>query len=259
LIDPEYATNTTQKVIDTKFANNQAGAYFGWLGAGFANYMSVMKPNNPNFDIIGVPNPTLKNGDTRDFGSFYANITANTGAAISSGSKYIKELIRWFDWNYTDEGVIGDFYGIEGITYNMVEGKPILTDYVVKNPDGLSYATALCKYTKGPTTSAGIYPFDYFKQVLALDQQKAALVTWSNAKAEKLMPSGLALTTQELEAISQKLTEIQTYTDEMIWTRMIMGKVPLEKMDEYIATIKKMGIEDCIKAYQDALDRYNKR
>ena len=37
------------------------------------------------------------------------------------------------------------------------------------------------------------------------------------------------------------------------------GKEPLEKLDEYVNTIKEMGIEECIKVRQAALERFNKR
>lgn len=41
--------------------------------------------------------------------------------------------------------------------------------------------------------------------------------------------------------------------------RFIMGSEPLENFDEYINTLKDMGVEEMIATQQRALDRYNAR
>lgn len=51
---------------------------------------------------------------------------------------------------------------------------------------------------------------------------------------------------------------VNTYRDE-IFSKMIMGQVPLSEFDNYMSKLKAMGIEDAIKIQQAAYDRYMAR
>lgn len=48
--------------------------------------------------------------------------------AISAEAENPEEIFRFFDWLSTYEGQLLGNYGIEGLSYNMVDGKPQLTD-----------------------------------------------------------------------------------------------------------------------------------
>ncbi|MNY83182.1 hypothetical protein D3C86_2257680 [compost metagenome] len=54
------------------------------------------------------------------------------------------------------------------------------------------------------------------------------------------------------------MTDLRTYQYEMI-NKFIMGQEPLTKFDEFIATLKKLGIEDATKIYQTQYERYMKK
>ena len=47
------------------------------------------------------------------------------------------------NYGYTEAGNLLMYYGIEGISYEMVDGYPYFTDFVKNNPDG----TLLCTST----------------------------------------------------------------------------------------------------------------
>ena len=47
-------------------------------------------------------------------------------------------MVALLDYMYSEEGTLLINMGIEGTHYTMQNGKPIFTDYVMKNPDGLS-------------------------------------------------------------------------------------------------------------------------
>ena len=46
-------------------------------------------------------------------------------------------MLRWFDYLYTEEGALLFNYGLEGQGHIIVDGKPMLTELVVANPDGI--------------------------------------------------------------------------------------------------------------------------
>lgn len=54
------------------------------------------------------------------------------------------------------------------------------------------------------------------------------------------------------------MNDIDTYKNEMI-VKFIMGAESLDKFDEYVATMKSMGIDEAIQMQQSGLERYNNR
>lgn len=256
LIDPEFASNTT-KTIDAKFTTDEVGSYFGYLGGGFTNYLNLYRDSNPNFNIEGVPYPVLNKGDVRDFGNFYDYTGLSGGAAISSTSKYAKEIAKMFDYHYTEQGILEGNFGYEGVTYELVDGKPVLSDTVLKNPEGLSYTHVMSKYNRASANGITEYSYDYFLQVLSFRQQKEALALWSTVQKTKALPT-LSFTSEETEITSQKLSEINTYNDEMI-IQFVMGKTSLDKYDSYVEQLDKLGIQEVLKVYQQAYERFLKR
>ena len=50
--------------------------------------------------------------------------------AISSEAENPEEIFAFFDWLSTYEGQLLAEYGVEGVSYNMVDGYPVLTDEV---------------------------------------------------------------------------------------------------------------------------------
>ena len=63
------------------------------------------------------------------------------------------------------------------------------------------------------------------------------------------------MTSEEKSRISEIKTEMQAYEDEM-YTKMIMGTESIEKFDEFVANMKKFGVEELEKIYQTAYDRF---
>ena len=87
-------------------------------------------------------------------------------------------------------------------------------------------------------------------------EQKDAIDVWEQADSTHSLPT-LKHTIEESDIVSRKYTEIKSYHDSMI-NKIIIGKEPIEKFDEYTEKIKSMGIEDIVAAKQAAYDRYLK-
>ena len=45
-------------------------------------------------------------------------------------------MLQFFDYFYTDEGYLLANYGIEGESYDLIDGVPTWSDYIMNNPDG---------------------------------------------------------------------------------------------------------------------------
>lgn len=69
--------------------------------------------------------------DIDDFnGSYYKGKNGYGFAAISSEAENPEEILAFLDYLSTYEGQLLIYYGIEGVTYDMVDGYPVLKDEV---------------------------------------------------------------------------------------------------------------------------------
>jgi putative aldouronate transport system substrate-binding protein len=256
LIDLEYVTSDLDS-DSAKVTGNIAGAWSGVLSNHMSRYQQAMADVNPEFQIVGIPH--IQSIDGKAY-SPRTNYVGNlTGMAITTACKYPVEAARWCDWVYSEEGHMYKVFGIEGETYEWVDGFPKFTDLIVNNPDGLSFSQAHTLYTIG----GGQYQADQrqFEQAINVARgQVDCFKVWLNSKnhsTEIFMPP-VVLTAEESNEYSLLMAEINTYVDEM-YDKFIMGVEPLSKYDEYIKTIENMKIDKVTAIIQAAYERYMER
>ena len=165
-------------------------------------------------------------------------------------------------------------YGVEGVTYNWVEGPldpkygsaffhpelqekiktmhPEYTDLMVNNPDGVDTNTAADKY-KGPYVAQLRNPLSFALS----DAVYEAMDVWSKPGKDYILPP-LSVTSEEAQVEGDYMSQITTYKDEMMM-KFIIGAEPLSNFEKYVEQIKKLNIDKVIKARQDQLNRYLNR
>ncbi len=83
-------------------------------------------------DIIYESEDWIPLGPLNDLQGDNKTVTSGKGGrgclAISADAENPEEIFRFFDWLSTYEGQLLTQYGIEGLSYNMVDGMPVLTD-----------------------------------------------------------------------------------------------------------------------------------
>jgi putative aldouronate transport system substrate-binding protein len=146
-------------------------------------------------------------------------------------------------------------YGIEGNTYNKVNGVPTFTDEITKNPNGLTMVQAIYKYLlhDGPMN----YHWERELSGYSKDELAAGDV-WGQSDNTYGMPTALTLTADEGSRSAQIMSEIDTFVMEKN-VKFIIGLEPLDKYDDFVNKIKSMKIDEVIKIQQAALDRYKAR
>ena len=65
-------------------------------------------------------------------------------------------------------------FGIEGLTYNMVDGYPKYTDMIYNNPDGLTISQAMAYYMRTAINGPFIQDPRYLEQI-TLSQLREAI------------------------------------------------------------------------------------
>lgn len=257
LIDPEFAT-TDKNLFDAKIFNGQAGSWFAGLMGDLGRYVKYCDEETADWNITGVTYPVYeKTGKGYNFAGGLNDTAMMTGANITTSNKYPVETTRWLDYTYTEEGHWLDVLGVEGSTYNMVDGKPVFTDKVLNNPNGWDFTRAMAHYARAAGSTGARMPEValYTARSNTPQQLEARDVLWGSASAERTLPS-LTPSSDVSQRQSEILNGVFTYVDEMI-LKFIMGVEPISQFDNYIATLKQMGIEEAIAIQQKAFDAYN--
>ena len=253
LIDQDFYTRQDWLCPDSLYGQDQTGAWFDIYTLIGLRGMMV---NKPEMDLIPVAAPVKNEGDKLHLAQY--NFTRGTGtAAISTQAKDKDTIAAYLDLGSTQEWAWLAYYGVEGDTYTVVDGKPVYTDKILNNPDGLSASDAMTKYC---FRSAGMYIWDRELQT-ADDKALAAIneVWHSNVDTDNIyMMPNITMTSEEANRYSTIMGDVNTYVSEMT-IGFILGSEDLAGWDNYIETLKGMSIEEAISLKQAALDRYYAR
>ena len=177
---------------------------------------------------------------------------------VTTSSKHIPEACRWLNYGFTDAGALLLNYGIEGKTWNYVNGVPTFTQYALTNPDFPGGDPNLL--LKVTYTAKLTFPdVDCSINLAVTPESRAIRMKYMN---DPLLDKALILppyqmTTDESTEVSRIMGDIKTYCDEMT-LKFITGDASLDQWDAYVKQVKAMGIDRAVQLQQTAYDRYMK-
>ncbi|MDR1541887.1 MAG: extracellular solute-binding protein [Clostridiales bacterium] len=255
LIDPDFAATdgTRQNAL---ISDNKAGVFWGGASGGLGKFLNSIQPIQPEFNLTAVQYPAGKAGINYNTHPDTVNSIPGTGSVITTANKHVEETARLFDYMYSKEGQLLMNFGIEGVTYNMVDGEPVYSDAIFNDPDGRSPDIMVASHTTTPEETS-VYASGYYTQMLFLPQQKEALQIWGNGDFSLNMPP-ITYTSEESQALAAIMNEVNTYVDEM-FVRYILGQSGVDDFEAFRANLRSMKIEEALQTAQNALDRYNAR
>jgi putative aldouronate transport system substrate-binding protein len=257
LIDKNIATVDT-KTLDSNMISGRSGASIWNAGAGIGTWQPVVQEKVPQAQFVPAPYPVLHKGEKPKFGQRSYLYMGSGGVAISSKSMNVEEAVRMLDFGYSPEGHLFFNFGIEGVSYDMVDGYPAYTDLIMRNPDKLAPSQALAMYSRASYFGSFVQDTRYIEQYYLLKEQKDAVQIWSNTDADIHMLPQIAKTEQESAELSAIMLDVTTLVDEMS-LKIILGIEPVDSFDDYVAQIKALKIQRAIEIQKAALDRYNSR
>ena len=252
LIDPEFFTND-RGVFDNKVYNNNVGAFIGLTGSSMGLYLNTMAERDPNFDLVGAKYPVLKRGEVPYYGQ-RSGMVVPRFSAISTRAADVEAAARFLDFAYGEEGHMLINFGIEGVSYRMVDGFPRYTDLITNNPDGLSMAAAMGMYTGisagGSAVQDGRYAIQY---LLTQEQQADAVAKWMQTNAADHLVVGLGPLPQAADEYGAIWSEVETHAEENV-LRFITGARPLSEFQAYLNELDRMGFQTARAHMQAAYD-----
>ncbi len=256
LIDKDIASLDKAQVA-AKMTTGQAGAAVGHTGSRMGAWLTAMADDS-DYGLIPTQYPVLTAGEYPEFGQSdpaYVGI----GTSISTQCEDIEAAMRLLDYGYSEEGHMLYNFGIEGESYEMIDGYPTYTDYIMNNPDGKNIGEMLMAYTHSAYFGPMVQDIRYMEQYAQYQEQKDAINIWkeTNVKNRQLPP--VTLSKEEVDNVASIQSEITAYADEFYY-KVLFGALDVEaEWDNYVETINKMGLDEMLSAYETALERYNNR
>jgi putative aldouronate transport system substrate-binding protein len=255
LLDPDFAS-TTGNQFDQKVIGGIGGAWHNALSGGLGRLVQLGRQKDPSFSITGLSFPIGPAGKPYDTELQRVMYFPGTSAAVSTSSKYVKEIVKYLDYGYSPEGHRLMIFGIEGESYTMANGVPRFTDKVTKHPT-LTIDQAIGQWSRGMSSPPLVFDDALFDGRIFLPEQHAAHAEWSKGITERIMPP-VTPTPEEARRYGSLMSALNTYIDEMT-AKFIAGREPLSNWDKFQATLKQLNVDEAVSLRQKALDRYNAR
>ncbi len=255
LIDPDFMTDSSW-MVDTELVTSGASGVW-WSMYTYASYYEA---TDENMLVTALASPKLNASDVLHIRM--QDTSTSNGVAISADCEHPEIAMKWLDYLFTEEGSNLANYGIEGLTYEVVDGEIQLTDYVLNNEDGMSAGTVLMGYGLTPDKIPSYY--DWTRELgYVPEKDLKAYDIWGaeDHLDDWCMPSGVTLTNEESVERASMYTDIQTFYQEAS-CQFITGVLDIssdEDWEYYISTIEGMGLDRCVEITQAALDRYYAR
>ena len=250
LIDPEYpttdATIWSEKVLAGEvFATHDNMTRCNWADKDFMTVQNVdcrvMAVGPMQSPETGLRNTTIHYPRVRD-----------RSCAIAASSKYIERILDYFDYCFSEEGFYAMNWGIEGYSYEMVDGMPVSIDEYVEKSSTREIQPVGTRDEPKDGCDELIYNFNQY------DYQESTRVGTKlyedNDFIRRNWIEAISFTDAENEEMTAREAELDTYRGEML-DKFIMGIEPMENWDAFVDEIKAMGVEKNIAIYQQGLDR----
>jgi putative aldouronate transport system substrate-binding protein len=257
LVFEEFTSNVTFFQTDQEDVVLDRVGIFDYTYTYSSTYKAVSE--DPDFRVVALTTPRLN--DEMEYSDIQvrlgqSKIRPENSIVITGACSDVELACKYWNYEFTDDGIILSNYGIEGLTFNYnANNEPEYTELFLETGGGnISYAQK--KWLARDMGSFTIYT----REVAPLDDdQKAAESIWGKVGAGYLISTNVSMTADENTEFSNRISDIRTLCEENI-PQFIMGTKNLEgDYDQFIQNIYNLGIEKCIELKQAAVDRYYDR
>ena len=221
-----------------------------WAGGGIGVWVPTAQESNPEYALSGVPSLVANEGDTPLFSHHGDN--GGFQAYIMSTCENVEAAVSFLNYAYTEAGNNLMNFGIEGVSYEVIDGQPTYTDEYIHSSNGFTQQIAQCAYA--PQWGPYIQQAEFCSQTYA-DYQYNALAVWAETDVMDHFIPTLPIS-EDAETFSNIKSEVDTYVSEN-FILFVTGEKSLDEFDSYLETLKSLGIEEMISIYQASFDNYN--
>ena len=252
LLDPDYSTQD-RNMLDGNYMNDKIGFEIGINPTKMNKAMEAT-----GFVAMGGPNLRLSpDSPPYVFHTMYISaLTSSCDAAITSVCKEPEKALRWLDFFFGGEGNLIANFGIEGLSYKLVDGLPVY-DYSGASalaPDRSESDLQYLYRVVGTSTFPMRMSREAFVSTLH-PYSIQGIEKWAASYDVSRMLPNVSHTVEELETINDLLVDINTYMD-VQYDRLVTGQTALSEIPAVQERLRSMGIEEIIEIKQAAYDRF---
>lgn len=249
LLDPDFATRESSD-FDSYIVNGEIGAFVSGYGPSL-NYQNNGQAQNPNYKLTQITNPSLNKGELAQLRN-QDSVNKGNATVVTVNCENPEKAVEFLNFGYTEEGAMMYNYGLEGVSYEMVDGKPQWTEAMTDGSEG-AWTQIREKYKK----HTGPYNRDWEAAPLS-DYEYQCMENWSVCGTSMKVPDNLSLTDAESAEYNPIMTDVYTYLTENV-TAFINGSRSLEEFDQFRADLESFGVERALEIKRASYERYKAR
>lgn len=222
------------------------------------SYISALSEKAPSVEFAPAPWPKTKDGYQwcfSDINSFNRDTTVITNNAVKRGTDRAAAYL--IDYMLSEAGSTYLTWGIEGESYEVVDGKKVLKEGMDEKVDFQGAKIVKFNTYADPLTVA----FPSFGQVADYvlagksDAFVEACTVWAQGDTSYKMPASIQLSVELQAEVDDIESDMKNYMTRMRM-RFIEGKEPLTNFDTYVKNAERMGGTRYTEVWQQAYDAY---
>lgn len=194
---------------------------------------------------------TKTSGDAPVWHAVRSELVGGGNFVMTDRCEHPIEAARWMDFWYSEEGARMFFMGVEGESFQEVDGRYELLPEIT---DGQSIGDGLKPYA---LYGGGSYPGwatdKWFRGVENTPQAIEGSELVKEYAIDDVWPA-FTFTAEESEMMSTIGNDIDKYTDESR-DAFITGQMALSEWDDYVQTLEEIGLPEYMEAQQAAHER----
>ncbi|MEG1427003.1 MAG: extracellular solute-binding protein, partial [Oscillospiraceae bacterium] len=253
LLDGEFATRGTfvnQKEFEKAMFSGVVGSAMTWAEMAKRVTESV-KDVKPDAKMIGVAPLT----GTTGVGAIPARGKASLNAALTITAEQngkAEDIIKYYNWIFSEEGTTLSSFGIEGVHYTMTDGKPIINEPY--NKSFVEARGAGLNFTPLPHLFSSVA----YEQILLsgktyeeCDESTKLFYDALHAAGDKYYTVPPVLSTK---AFQQKQATIMPKLETML-AECVIGKITVDEFFAEYEKLKPIGLQEILDEGKAAWDK----
>lgn len=254
LINTDFAIAKEEKM--NLITQNKSGFAIGSMNSTLIANHQNLQEQNPEYNLVSVPWLIGPDGYQCDISDKNSGGQGGRRTVVTTACENVEVALRWLDYAYTEQGSLEMTFGIEGESFEMVDGYPTIKEEVKQNDKGWTEEQSICRWMCGPINYPGLHDYRFYEQMSLNEPYKEDIQTnWSLA-TDDIIFDGVVMTADETAAYNAVMPDIKTYV-ETSYMEFIVGDKSLDTdWDAYVETVNSMGIDQALTAKQAAYDRF---
>ncbi len=258
LLHPDYAVMTR----DLAWENLSSGTLFFY----YDNNSFAARTFNPAlqevteeamFDMLDPMENSY--GETRSL-SYQKDWLDSDNIIVNSNVERPEDVVKFFDWLYTEEGMMISNFGVEGESYNIVDGEIIVSDELQEKHATTADVLSSIQAELG----VGQFNFTPYIDETWFKQTTDALMVENGARIDTNIEAGttvnmkntmtLAFTEEENSELATLETNVMTVFNSEI-DKFITGARPMSEYDDFIDELNAQGAQQIEDMYNEVFSR----